>query len=154
VRTISVQLLLAAGLIVVVAVAAAVLRRRGRVDAPTQPSWQVPAQLDRADFGNPPAPWLVVTFTSATCHTCDSVKAKAAVLASREVAVVDAEYGARREVHERYGIEAVPALVIADGEGVVRASFLGPVTATDLWAAYAEVREPGASPEPRLGRGE
>jgi hypothetical protein len=149
------QLLLAAGLIVVVAVAAYVLRRRGRVDAPTQPAnWAVPAQLDRADFGEPAAPWLVVTFTSATCHTCESVKAKAAVLASREVAVIDAEYNARRDLHDRYAIQAVPALVIADADGVVRASFLGPVTATDLWAAYAEVREPGSSPEPQLGRGD
>jgi hypothetical protein len=30
---------------------------------------------------------------------------------------------------------------------VVRASFLGPATATDLWAALAELREPGSVPE-------
>jgi hypothetical protein len=28
----------------------------------------------------------------------------------------------------------------------VRAAFLGPVTATHLWAAVAEAREPGATP--------
>ena len=43
-------------------------------------------------------------------------------------------------------ITAVPTLVVADADGVVRASFLGPVTATDLWAAVAELREPGSVP--------
>ncbi len=145
------QLLVAATLIVVVAAVALVLQRR-RSDPPTQGDWQVPTQLDRADFDSPDCEWIVVTFTSESCHTCADVKRKAAVLASRDVAVVDVEYAAQRALHERYSIDAVPALVIADRDGVVRASFLGPVTATDLWAAYAEVREPGASPEPDLGR--
>jgi len=34
----------------------------------------------------------------------------------------------------------------------VAASFVGVPTATDLWAAVAEARAPGASPEPDLGR--
>lgn len=145
------QLLVAAILIVVVAAAAFALQRRRRPDPPTQNQWQVPAQLDRRDFAAPNTPWLVVTFTSATCHTCADVKRKAEVLASREVCVVDAEYATHRQLHQRYRIEAVPTLVIADQAGVVRASFLGPVTATDLWAAYAELRDPGTSPEPQLG---
>jgi hypothetical protein len=33
----------------------------------------------------------------------------------------------------------------------VRAAFVGAVTATDLWAAVAECRRPGTSPEPELG---
>lgn len=136
------QLLVAAILIVVVTAAALVLQRR-RTDPPTQGDWQVPTQLDRADFGGADRDWIVVTFTSESCHSCADVKRKAAVLASRDVAVVDVEYAAQRVLHERYAIEAVPALVIADREGVVRASFLGPVTATDLWAAYAEVRSSG-----------
>ena len=53
---------------------------------------------------------------------------------------------ADRALHERYAIEAVPTTLIADPEGVVVASFLGPVTATDLWAAVAEAREPGSTP--------
>ena len=74
------------------------------------------------------------------------------MLASRDVAVVDAEFSTNRTLHQRYRIEAVPTLVIADREGVVRASFLGPVSATDLWAAAAEARDPGSSPEPGLGQ--
>ena len=145
------QLLVAAVLVAVVGVAALVLQRRRHVDPPTQQRWQVPAQLDRADFAGAGADWLVVTFTSATCTTCADVRRKAAVLASNDVSVFDAEYTADRALHERYKIEAVPTVVIADREGVVRASFLGPVSATDLWAACAEARHPGTGPEPDIG---
>ena len=133
--------LLIAGAIVVVALVVALIARRRRPDAPTQPAGQVPTQLDRHDFERPDAPWLVAVFTSATCDTCAEVVAKAAVLASEEVAVTDVEWQSRRSVHDRYRIDRVPLLVIADRDGVVRASFAGPVTATDLWAAVAAARE-------------
>ena len=51
-------------------------------------------------------------------------------------------------MHQRYAIDAVPCLVIADADGAVRAGFLGPVTATDLWAAVAEARQPGSIDRP------
>lgn len=127
--------------VVVVAVAVS-LRRRSRRQPPTQPRGEVPAQLDRADFSSPAAPWLVVVFTSATCDTCADVWRKAQVLASREVSVCEVEYGRDRELHDRYRIDAVPALVIADADGVVRYGRLGPVSATDLWAAMARCRDP------------
>jgi hypothetical protein len=56
------------------------------------------------------------------------------------------EHGRDRELHDRYGIEAVPAALVVDAAGVVVAGFVGPVTATDLWAAVAEAREPGSTP--------
>lgn len=117
-----------------------ILSRR-RQDAPTQSANGMPTQLDRADFAQPSAEWLVVVFTSATCHTCADIEAKARVLESKSVAVHVAEFGAQRALHERYNIEAVPTLLLADSDGVVRQSFLGPVTATDLWAAFARVRD-------------
>ena len=82
----------------------------------------------------------MVVFTSATCQSCNDVAAKAEVLASADVAVVESEFGRDRARHERYRIDAVPLVVIADRAGVVRRSFVGPVTATDLWAAVAWVR--------------
>jgi protein-disulfide isomerase len=139
------RLLLAGALVAVVTLVAFVLRRR-RPDPPTQPSWTVPAQLDRGDFDRPDAPWLVVAFTSATCGSCAELIDKARPLESDAVAVVDVEFSAHKDLHERYGIDAVPTLVVADEEGVVRASFVGPVTATDLWAAVAEARVPGSTP--------
>ena len=41
----------------------------------------------------------------------------------------------------------MPTTLIVDTDGVVRAVFLGPTTATDLWAALAELREPGSVPD-------
>jgi len=108
---------------------------------------QLPTQVDRADFEEPDKPWLVAVFSSATCHTCADVVGKARALSSRDVVVHDVEYSAARELHKRYDIDAVPAVLIADGLGVVRASFMGPVTATDLWAAVAECRDPGSRPD-------
>lgn len=134
------RVLIAAAIVVVAVVVALVVRRR-RPDPPTQPGRAVPAQLDRDDFARPDAPWLVAVFTSATCHTCADVWSKAEVLASDEVAVDRAEWQSRKDVHERYRIDAVPLVVIADREGVVRWHVAGPVSATDLWAAVARVRE-------------
>ena len=132
---------LIAGVIVVVAVVVALIARRRRPDPPTQPTGAVPAQLDRTDFERPEADWLVAVFTSATCQSCADVARKAQVLASDEVAVAEVEFGAHRDVHTRYAIDAVPILVIADRAGVVRRSFVGPVSATDLWAAVAAARD-------------
>lgn len=137
------RLLIALAVLAVAAAVALVVRARRATDAPTQVVHRAPAQLDRADFPRPDAPWLVAVFTSASCHTCADVARKAAVLEAPALAVVEVEYGAQRALHDRYTITAVPTLVVADADGVVRASFLGPVTATDLWAAVAEVREPG-----------
>jgi hypothetical protein len=144
------RLLLAIGLVAVVAVVANAVRRRREADPPTQARGEIPAQLDRRDFDG--SGWLVAVVTSATCSTCADVVRKAEVLRSDEVTVMTASFQDHRGLHERYEIDAVPCLVIADGDGVVHAGFLGPVTATDLWAAIAEVRNPGSSPEPGLGR--
>jgi hypothetical protein len=45
----------------------------------------------------------------------------------------------------------VPLVVVADAHGVTRAAFVGPASATDVWAAVAEARRPGSTPEPGLG---
>ena len=140
------RLLVAVAIVGVVAIVAVIVRRRRTPDAPTQRRFSAPTQLDRAEFVRPQAPWLVVVFTSATCEMCHSVLAKADVLASNDVAVQEIEYGTNRVIHERYSIDAVPTLVIADVQGVVVATFIGPMTATDLWAAMAEAREPGSTP--------
>ena len=146
-----VQVLVAVVVMTVAAAAGLVLRRRRAVEAPTQARHQIPAQLDRADFA-PDTAWAVVVFTSATCAACADVYRKAQVLESPQVAVIEVEFGAARALHAKYAIDAVPMLAIAGPDGVVRAGFAGPVTATDLWAAVAEARSPGTSPEPDLGR--
>ena len=94
-----------------------------------------------ADFASVEAPWLVAVFTSATCSSCADVQAKVEVLRSDDVGVDVIEYQSRRDLHQRYRIDSVPLVVIADDAGVVREHFLGPVTATDLWAAIARLRD-------------
>lgn len=134
------RLLIVAG-VVLVATAVAVVVRRRRPEPPTQARWPVPVQLDRVDFDRPDAPWLVVVFSSATCLSCADAFEKAKVLAGAEVVVQDVDVQARPDLHRRYAIDAVPVTVVVDGEGVVRASFVGAPSATDLWAAVAELRD-------------
>ena len=128
--------------LVLVAVAVGVtvvVERRRRPPAPTNVGHTLPDQLDRADFARPEAPWLVAVFTSATCATCAGVWDKARILASDDVAVQKVEVATSRDLHGRYRITAVPAVVVADAAGVVRSTFLGPVTAELLAKTGAKV---------------
>lgn len=130
-----------------VALSIALVLKRRKSDAPTQAGFEIPIQIDRNDFEDPHSPWLVVVFTSATCHTCTDVVTKAEVLSSSEVAVQRIDYTVNPALHKRYRIDAVPLLVIADVDGVVQKGFIGPLKAQDLWAAMAECRDPGSTPE-------
>ena len=129
------------GVVVVVALLINLWQRKRRVDAPTQGAGEVPSQVDRADFVRPEAPWLVLAFTSATCQTCSDIERKVRVLETNNVAIQILEYTTERALHARYKIDAVPTVLMADPNGVVQANFLGPVSATDLWAALARVRD-------------
>jgi hypothetical protein len=128
--------------LIAAAVAVAEVLRRRRPEPPTQSRWTVPAQLNRDEFARPDAPWLVAVFTSATCASCEDAVAKAAVLASDDVAFQEIPFQTARDTHERYAVETVPMTLVADADGVVKASFIGPPPATDLWAAVAEARRP------------
>ena len=131
---------MAAVVVAAVAAVALVLERR-KPEPPTQARWRVPTQLDRRDFGRPEAPWLVVVFSSATCESCAKTVTQAELLASDNVASQEVEVSSCPDLHRRYGIEAVPTTLVADADGVVRASFVGPPAATELWAAVAGLRD-------------
>ena len=137
--------------IVIVAAVIAWRVRRGRPEPPPRDAYPVPRQLDRADFPRRSATWLVAYFSSETCGGCVGLGDKVKVLESLEVATADCSFEHQRDLHERYDISAIPMILIADHEGVVHRAFVGATTATDLWAAVAEVRSPGTSPEPDLG---
>jgi hypothetical protein len=135
--------------VVVGAVAGAIawfLQRRTAPDPERGSSWTVPELVNRSDFDRPEAPWLVALFSSSTCLACRGTAAKAAVLASDEVVFEEIDHIERKDLHERYGIDAVPMLLLVDTVGSVRRSFVGEPSATDLWAALAELREPGSVP--------
>jgi hypothetical protein len=144
------RLLIAAGLLVAVGVVAWWLQRRPP-DAPPRDVYPVPQQLDRHDFPHPEAAWLVALFSSTVCDSCQGLGPKLTALESADVATCEIELGERGDLHQRYQLAAIPTTVIADSDGVVRRAFVGAFTATDLWAAVAELRDPGSTPEPALG---
>lgn len=143
------NLVIAAGIVLVVSAVALGARRRRESDLPTQKEWHVPSQIDVEDFTPviDEGHWFVVVFTSSTCHVCQNVAEKARAVASRFVTVREVEYSSDRSLHLKYRIDAVPTVLIADARGVVHRNFLGPVSATDLWAAVADAREPDRSSE-------
>ena len=145
------RLIIAAVLVIAAALIAWRLRSQGEAD-PVHVGGEVPRQIHRGDFPRSDAPWIVVLFSSASCDGCAVMASMVRVLDSAEVAVCEVEFGADRAIHERYAIDSVPLVVVADHEGVTRAAFLGPTSATDLWAALAELRRPGSTPEPDLGK--
>ncbi len=129
-------------LILVMAATLGVVVRKRKPDAPSQTLNLIPQQLNRKDFVSPEKPWLLVVFTSSTCDACQDVATKAKVLTSQDVAVQIIDYLEMRNLHKQYAIDSVPTTVIADNLGVVQYGVLGPITATDLWAAMARCRDP------------
>ena len=122
------------------------LQRRTSPEPERGSSWTVPDLVNRSDFERPDAPWLVVLFSSSTCLACRGTAAKAALLESEVVAFQEIDHVGQKDLHDRYGIDAVPMLLLVDLVGSVRRSFVGEPSATDLWAAMAELREPGSVP--------
>lgn len=144
-RRVITRVAIAAILLLVAGAVAWRLERRpkgsGALPVRTGDRAHVPAQVDRADFPRPDAPWLLVLFTSAECGGCAEMSTKIAVLATGDVAVCEIEYSQRRDLQEKYSVDAVPLSVVADAEGVVRAHAFGNVPASDLWATVARARE-------------
>ncbi|MDE0066899.1 MAG: hypothetical protein OXN44_08490 [Acidimicrobiaceae bacterium] len=136
------RLLLVLGGVAIAGTVAALLSRI-RNAAPAGNTRTIPRQLNRRDFDGATRPWLVAVFTASTCDTCAGVMERAKHLASGQVSVQELEHRSEAALHERYGVDSVPMVLIADETGAVQRAFLGPVTATDLWASLAELREPG-----------
>jgi hypothetical protein len=128
--------------LVVIAAAVVIARQleRRRPAPPTRDAYPVPAQLDRLDFPRPEAPWLFVLFSSRTCDSCAAMVARVCELESDSVATVQVEAKADKALHDRYRIEGVPMVVLADADGVVRAGFVGAVESWELEEALAKAR--------------
>ena len=138
---IGIALVLGSIAVIVAVVADRRMKATSRGAAPVTTSREAPIQILRSDFARPDAPWLVVVFSSTACAGCAAMAKKVAVLESPDVATCDVEFSEQRELHDRYAIHSVPLVIVADAAGVVRRSFFGSTSATDLWAALAELRD-------------
>ena len=81
-------------------------------------------------------------FSSETCDSCATAVERARGLASADVAVQEVEVTARGDLHRRYNVEAVPTLLVADRQGVVRASIVGPPGLDELESALGDLTKP------------
>ena len=135
---VALALALAAGAVLVAWVLRHRLRPTGTV-APG-PAAGLPSSVERADFPQPGAPWLVAVFTSATCGTCASVWAHARALGGEGVVVADVEHTAAPELHRRYGVDAVPSVAVCDADGRVHRWLLGSTSEDELRAALRDAR--------------
>jgi len=133
------RIALGLALLVLVAVIAVIVERR-RTGRAVVSGYNVPEQVDRSDFGAPQADWLVVLFSNEGCDSCETMRERVTALGADDVAVYEVGYTAAQSVHERYGVEAVPTTVVIDGDGVVRASWIGAADADELAAAITALR--------------
>ena len=126
----------------------AVLLQRWRPGGPVATGWSVPGHLDRADFAKPDVPWLVAVFSSTDCATCASMVSEAHSLASALVVVQEVPAESAGDLHDRYRIDVVPMLVVADEDGLVSGHHLGPSAPGELQAVLEGARSSESSDEP------
>ncbi len=121
------------------AVVVAMVARRRRPDPPAAPSYRAPAQIDRQDFIEPETEMLAVVFASRTCDACAEVWESVRTLKLGDLAKQRVLVEEEPELHKRYRIDGVPTTILADRQGVVRKSWLGPLrpeeaAAPELWS--------------------
>lgn len=133
------RLVIALAIVTVAVTVAAVLRRR-RPERVFTATTGVPDRVVREDFADPGAPWLYVLFSSAACESCPVAAESLRAVSGAGVAVDEAEYSARRDLHRRYAIDAVPLTLLVDRDGVVRDHFLGRTSSEQLIQALERAR--------------
>jgi len=100
---------------------------RSRVSPSAANAHHVPDRLDLDDFPEADGNWLVVVFSSSKCETCAGVVAAIRQLAMPGLSTREITVERHGDMHDRCGIDGVPTTVIADPQGRVLKSFLGPV---------------------------
>lgn len=91
--------------------------------------WAAPTLLARSDFPHPETPWLLAVFVADNCRSCDKVQSQLLRFQGDHTAVVEIS---QPELLDRYGVDAVPTVVLADAVGKVSFSHTGPLNRTSL----------------------
>jgi len=87
--------------------------------------------FESEDFEKPQGKWLLIFFSSDTCNSCNNVRSLINDLTDDSFHIQEIEFPKRKDLHQRYGINSVPIVLIANEEGVVIWSFAG-VPPSDL----------------------
>ncbi len=111
-------------------------RRRGRWRG-VLASPDIPISLEREAFvragvGEGKKQWLVAVLTESSCRECSSALERLEPLSGADVEVVEVDADRHRQLHDSYGVDAVPFTLVADRHGTVQAWILGPPTARDI----------------------
>jgi len=125
------------GSVAIAGILSMILSRR-RAAAPPTNTLHVPEQLELDDFPEARGDWLVVVFSSAKCEICAGIVAELERIARPGLFTREIEVERDHALHDRYRIDAVPTTVIADPDGRVRKSFLGPVDRERMENSLAE----------------
>ena len=119
--------------------AAAVFLKKFNTKNFTNSGWSVPGHIDRNDFEFSDANWLAVIFSSDTCETCKPAVAESMKLSTLGIAVQEIPVETKKHLHQKYDIDAVPMLLLADEFGVVKSSHLGPVNFENAKESFESV---------------
>lgn len=115
-----------------VAIAVSLIIQRRQPNAQVATSEPLPTHIDRSAFVSADVSWLLVVFSSATCLACADVWKHVQGFERSDVAVQDVEVKVEPELHRTYNIDSVPSTLLADSAGIVRKSFIGPLSPSDI----------------------
>ena len=76
---------------------------------------------------------------SETCETCKPAVAESMKLSTLGIAVQEIPVETKKHLHQKYDIDAVPMLLLADEFGVVKSSHLGPVNFENAKESFESV---------------
>jgi hypothetical protein len=107
------------------AVAVAFFVNRRSTDSPTVPKSSLPIQVDRNDFEHPETEWILVFFSSDSCDSCGIVRRLLKALDVCLLHIQEVTFPKDKFLHQRYGIESVPIVLLAGVDGVVVWSYAG-----------------------------
>lgn len=130
---------------VLIALTVSALASRSAAQAPSDAEHHIPEHLDAPDFHNTSADRMLVVFSSRECNTCATVVENVSQMGRPGLLIDVVEIENRPALHSKYGIDAVPTILLAEPTGQVIKSFLGPASGELIERAMTEAWPTGNS---------